>query len=88
LEDQIRRCGRLGKLLAFHICDWKSPTEDLLYDRGLMGEGCIPVRRIRGWVEATGFRGFNEVEIFSRRYWAMDQEEFLKAILRAYREHS
>jgi sugar phosphate isomerase/epimerase len=88
LEQQIQRCGRLGKLLAFHICDWKSPTEDLLYDRGLMGEGCIPIRRIRGWVEHAGFRGFNEVEIFSKRYWAGDQEEFLKRILQAYRQHS
>lgn len=88
LEEQIARTGRLGRLLAFHICDWKTPTEDLLYDRGLMGEGCIPVRRIRGWVEQAGFRGFNEVEIFSHRYWAMDQGEFLKAVVRAYREHS
>ena len=43
---------------------------------------------IRGWVEATGFRGYNEVEIFSTRYWAMDQGEFLKQILQAYRTKS
>jgi sugar phosphate isomerase/epimerase len=88
LEQQIRRCGRLGKILAFHICDWKSPTEDLLNDRGLMGEGCIPIRRIRGWVESTGFAGFNEVEIFSTSRWAGDQEQWLQEILRAYREAS
>ena len=88
LEQQIRRCGRLGKILAFHICDWKSPTEDLLNDRGLMGEGCIPIRRIRGWVESTGFAGFNEVEIFSTTRWAGDQEQWLQEILRAYREAS
>ncbi len=88
LEQQIRRCGRLGKILAFHICDWKSPTEDLLNDRGLMGEGCIPIRRIRGWVESTGFAGFNEVEIFSTSRWAGDQEHWLQEILRAYREAS
>ena len=88
LEQQIRRCGRLGKILAFHICDWKSPTEDLLNDRGLMGEGCIPIRLIRGWVESTGFAGFNEVEIFSNSRWAGDQEQWLQEILRAYREAS
>jgi sugar phosphate isomerase/epimerase len=88
LEQQIRRCGRLGKILAFHICDWKTPTEDLLYDRGLMGEGCIPIRRIRGWVEAAGFAGFNEVEIFSTSRWTQDQEQWLQEILRAYREAS
>ena len=88
LEQQIRRCGRLGKILAFHICDWKSPTEDLLYDRGLMGEGCIPIRRIRAWVESTDFAGFNEVEIFSTTQWAEDQRQWLQEIIRAYREAS
>jgi len=84
LEAEIRRCGENGWLAAFHICDWRSPTEDLLNDRGLMGEGCIPIRRIRGWVEATGFDGFNEVEIFSNRYWGMEQEVFLDRIVQAY----
>jgi len=87
LETEIARCGRLGALAAFHVCDWRTPTVDLLNDRGLMGEGCIPLRRIRGWVEAAGFRGFNEVEIFSHRLWAGDQDEFLGSIVRAYREH-
>ena len=45
----------------------------MLNDRGLMGEGCIPLRKIRSWVEATGFNGFNEVEIFSNEYWKLDQ---------------
>jgi sugar phosphate isomerase/epimerase len=49
-----------------------------------MGEGCIDLRTIRGWVEATGFRGFNEVEIFSEEYWAMDQQAYLGKICRAY----
>ena len=87
LETEIARCGRLGALAAFHVCDWRTPTIDLLNDRGLMGEGCIPLRRIRAWVEAAGFRGFNEVEIFSNRLWAGDQDEFLGNIVRAYREH-
>jgi sugar phosphate isomerase/epimerase len=87
LQAEIARCGEMGKLFAFHVCDWKVPTEDFLTDRGLMGEGCIPIRRIRGWVEETGFTGFNEVEIFSERYWAMDQREYLGMITEAYRNH-
>jgi sugar phosphate isomerase/epimerase len=59
-----------------------------LFDRGLMGEGCIPVKQIRSWVEAAGFNGFNEVEIFSNTFWKEDQSEFLKKIIKAYREHS
>jgi len=87
LEEQIARCGQMGRLFSFHVCDWRTPTEDLLNDRGLMGEGCIDIRQIRAWVEATGFRGFNEVEIFSNRYWAMDQHEFLDKIKQAYLEN-
>lgn len=86
LEKEIKRCGENGNLAAFHICDWKVPTTDILLDRGLMGEGCIPVKQIRSWVEATGFTGFNEVEIFSNAYWKEDQSEFLKKIIKAYGE--
>lgn len=88
LEKEIKRCGENGNLSAFHICDWKTPTSDMLLDRGLMGEGCIHVRKIRSWVEDAGFHGFNEVEIFSTSYWKDDQSEFLKKILTAYKENS
>jgi len=88
LEDEIRACGREGTLFAFHISDWRTPTVDLLEDRGLMGEGCIPIRQIRGWVEQAGFKGFNEVEIFSRRLWALDQGSFLEGIKAAYLAHA
>ncbi len=87
LEAEIARCGRLKKLFAYHVCDWKTPVEDLLLDRGLMGEGCIPLRQIRTWVEAAGFNGFNEVEIFSNRHWARDQDDFLRDIVTAYQTH-
>ena len=84
LEQELLRCGRNGHLYAFHICDWMSPTVDFLNDRGLMGEGCIPVQKIRGWAEAAGFNGYNEVEIFSDRWWAGDQKEFLDRIVEQY----
>jgi sugar phosphate isomerase/epimerase len=88
LEQEIKRCGKKGNLLAFHICDWNVPTTDMLNDRGLMGEGCIPIRKIRGWVEEAGFTGFNEVEIFSNRFWQDDQATFLEKIIDAYHQHS
>ena len=49
-----------------------------------MGDGCIDIRTIRGWVEDAGFRGFNEVEVFSEQYWAMDQTAYLQKIRDAY----
>ena len=52
-----------------------------------MGEGCVDIKDIRGVVEANGFEGFHEVEIFSNDWWSRDQDEFLKRITTAYREH-
>jgi sugar phosphate isomerase/epimerase len=88
LENEIKRCGKNDHLFAFHICDWSVPTKDMLNDRALMGDGCIPIRKIRGWVEETGFKGFNEVEIFSNHWWSHDQSDFLKRIITAYKEKS
>lgn len=84
LPEQIARAGRTGRLHAFHLCDWKTPTVDLLNDRGLMGEGCIPIREISDHVDAAGFTGHREVEIFSDKWWGIDQEEFLDRIARSY----
>ena len=64
----IRRAGR-DRLLAFHVCDWLVPTRDLLLDRGMMGDGIIEIRKIRAAVEAEGYAGFSEVEIFSELDW-------------------
>jgi sugar phosphate isomerase/epimerase len=88
LPAQIALAGEKGRLFAFHICDWLTPTRHLLTDRGLMGEGCIDIPSIRALVEAAGFRGYNEVEIFSTRWWESDQDEYLEKIVKAYREKS
>ncbi len=84
LENEILRCGANDKLFAYHICDWKSPQSDFLNDRGLMGDGCINLKSINTWVKAAGFQGFHEVEIFSNKYWSMDQSKFLNKILECY----
>ncbi len=88
LEAQIKRCAAANRLFAFHICDYKAEPAHLLLDRGLMGEGVIDVRGIRRMVEATGFEGFNEVEIFSQRWWSENQHDYLGKIVEAYRERS
>lgn len=80
LEREIARAGR--RILAFHICDWLVPTRDLLLDRGMMGDGVIDIPRIRGWVEAAGYRGFHEVEIFSaENWWKRDPDEVVKTCI-------
>lgn len=85
LESAIQRAA--DSIFSFHVSDWRTPTRDLLNDRGLMGEGCIDIRQIRGWVEDAGFRGAIEVEIFSDEYWKSDQDAFITRIKDAYRKH-
>ena len=85
LEVEVQRAGR--RIIGFHVCDWMTPTADMLNDRGLMGEGCIDNRGIRQLVESTGFDGPIEVEVFSTRHWATDQDAYLEKIITAYREH-
>ncbi|MBU7571886.1 MAG: sugar phosphate isomerase/epimerase [Hydrogenophaga sp.] len=85
LQAQIERAGK-NRLLAFHVCDWLTPTTDLLNDRGMMGDGVIDIPRIRGWVEAQGFAGFSEVEIFSTgNWWKRDHDEVLKTCIERHR---
>lgn len=84
LEAQIARAG--DRILGFHVCDWLVPTVDLVWDRGMMGDGVIDIPRIRRWVEAAGYRGFNEVEIFSERnWWRKDPDEVVATCIDRYR---
>jgi sugar phosphate isomerase/epimerase len=78
LQSQIERAGR-QRLLAYHICDWLSPTRDLVSDRGMMGDGVINLPLIRRWIEKAGYTGFQEVEIFSELdWWKRDPDEVLR----------
>jgi len=86
LQEQIDRCADEGNLFAFHVCDFKPDMEHVLLDRGLPGEGVANVGIIDGWVRDAGFDGTTEVEIFSNKYWAGDQDEFLKKIAHSIRE--
>jgi len=69
LAEQIARAGRDGRILAHHICDWLVPTRDLLLDRGMMGDGMIDLPGLRRMIEAAGYHGPQEVEIFSAENW-------------------
>ena len=84
LESQIVRAGA-ERLLAYHICDWLVPTRDLLNDRGMMGDGIIELQKIRDLVEAAGYSGFAEVEIFSDRLWSLPADDVLDTCVGRYR---
>ena len=80
LPRQIARSGR--RILTYHVCDWLVPTRDLLLDRGMPGDGVIDLRSIRAMVEATGYAGHCDVEIFSvQDWWKREPSEVLRICL-------
>ncbi|CAG7655842.1 sugar phosphate isomerase/epimerase family protein [Paenibacillus allorhizosphaerae] len=85
LYREIERAG--SRILGFHVSDWIVPTPDLLMGRGMMGDGVIEIRKIRGAVEAAGYRGPIEVEIFNRQIWDMQGDEALALTKSRYLEH-
>lgn len=86
LELQIATCAQNGHLFAFHICEFKPDFEHPLLDRGLPGEGVNATPRILKMIRKAGFRGLTEVEIFSRKYWAINQHELLRKIIGSTRD--
>ena len=86
LAAPIARAGRLRRILAHHICDWLVPTSDLLLDRGMMGDGVIDLQGIRAMIEAAGFFGPQEVEIFSRdNWWKRPGDEVVRTCVERFR---
>jgi sugar phosphate isomerase/epimerase len=82
LAAQIARAG--PRILAFHVCDWLAPTKHMLLDRGMMGDGLIDIPHIRGLVEATGYAGPIEVEIFSQDWWRRAPDDVLRLVAERY----
>jgi sugar phosphate isomerase/epimerase len=82
--SQIARAGA-KRLHAFHVCDWLVPTKDLLNDRGMMGDGVIDIRALRTAVEAQGFAGYSEIEIFSENWWERPIDEVLRTCIERHR---
>jgi sugar phosphate isomerase/epimerase len=84
LKPQIARAGK-DRLLAFHVCDWLVPTKDILNDRGMMGDGVIDIKSVRRDVEAHGFAGYSEIEIFSNDWWDRPMDEVLQTCIERHR---
>ncbi|HET7885429.1 MAG TPA: sugar phosphate isomerase/epimerase family protein [Bradyrhizobium sp.] len=81
---QIARAGK-DRLLAFHVCDWLVPTKDILNDRGMMGDGVIDIKSLRRAVEAQGFAGYCEIEIFSDTWWTKSMDEVVRTCIERHR---
>jgi sugar phosphate isomerase/epimerase len=75
-----------GHILGFHVGDWIVPPPDHVNGRGMMGDGVIDLRRLRSAVEAAGYQGDIEVEIFNQALWDMPGDDILALLSRRYLE--
>lgn len=85
LDAQVQRAG--GHILGFHVADWLVPTPHMLLGRGMLGDGVIALRRIRGAVEATGYHGPIEVEIFNQALWDAPGDQTVARVTASFLAH-
>ena len=86
LYPQISRAS--GRIFGFHANDWLPPRPDLLLSRAMMGDGPIEIRRIREAVDAAGYAGPIEVEIFNEDVWNAPGDEVLALTKERYLQHA
>jgi sugar phosphate isomerase/epimerase len=86
--EQIARAGRERRIACFQVADWLTPLPaGVLLGRGLPGTGCVELRRFREAVDATGYTGPIEVEVFNEEVWGRPGREVLDETLERYRTH-
>lgn len=86
---QIARAGAGGRIHSFQLADWITPLPaGVLVGRGQLGDGSVDFRAFREMVEATGFDGPIEVEIFNEDLWGRDGGEVLAEVAARYVEHA
>lgn len=76
LAANMARAG--NRIAGLHICDWLVPTTDLVFDRGMPGDGVIDLAGFQAMAEAAGYAGLVEVELLSRRWWSEDPDDVLR----------
>ena len=77
--ERAEEIAALGDRIAgYHVNDWLVPVKHVLMNRGMMGDGVIELRRIRGEVERAGYRGPIEVEIFNESVWEKPVDELVR----------
>ncbi|WP_089153965.1 sugar phosphate isomerase/epimerase family protein [Micromonospora sp. NBS 11-29] len=82
---QIARAG--ARIASFQVCDFLTPLPaDVLLGRGMMGDGHIDFPPLRRAVEAAGYTGDTEVEIFNAEVWATDPDRVLATMVARYVE--
>jgi len=85
LSSELKRAAS-GQIAGYHLCDWLADTQDVLLDRGMMGDGVADLKNIRQAVEAAGYSGYCEVEIFSvNNWWQREPSQVLDTCVERFR---
>jgi sugar phosphate isomerase/epimerase len=82
---QIERAR--GKIAGFHVSDWPVPLPGILMGRTMMGDGVIELRKLRHAVEAAGYDGPIEVEIFNEEVWKGADDGLMGRVQQRFLEH-
>lgn len=87
--ERAEEIARLGDRIAgYHVNDWLVPVKNVLMNRGMMGDGVIELRRIRGEIERAGYLGPIEVEIFNESIWERPLDELVRLTKQRFMEAS
>ncbi|MET9775680.1 sugar phosphate isomerase/epimerase family protein [Streptomyces sp. NPDC006367] len=87
--EQIARAGASGRIHTFQLADWTTPLpEGVLNGRGQIGDGAIDMREWKSYVDAAGYTGAIEVELFNDALWARDGREVLAETAARFAEHA
>lgn len=77
---QVARAGAAGQIATYQVCDWKTPLPaDVLLSRHLPGDGVIDFASLTETVNAAGYTGDVEVEVFNGELWDTPYAEALEA---------
>ena len=85
LYEEIARSG--DKIFAFHVDDWPVTATNVLMDRLMMGDGVCQIRRMREAVDAQGYTGPIEVEIFNREIWDRNGDDVMREMKARFLDH-
>ncbi|HEV2784365.1 MAG TPA: sugar phosphate isomerase/epimerase family protein [Actinophytocola sp.] len=86
--DRIALAGAAGRIASYQVADWITPLPaGVLLGRGLPGAGCVETARFTGAVDAAGYTGPIEVEVFNADLWARPGPDILRDTIAAYLEH-
>ncbi|MUL44153.1 sugar phosphate isomerase/epimerase [Streptomonospora sp. PA3] len=84
--QEIARAGE--RIASFQVCDWVLPLPaDPLLGRGMVGDGHADIPALHRAVDAAGYTGDIEVEIFNADVWAADPDAVLATVTRRHVHH-